>query len=176
MDKEKQLKHALAINQMIGNVYTEEDVELSLNEYLKLLNQRRETLKQSQGHWYGSLSVVPGMSMDNDHIWGSKRQYLYGSIVSEIFGDKDIKIVPFMCVALNPTGGICGSGNNVLYNGSLDSVLTIHSCIHDASGYCYTYHGIGHGYNYLNTWLALPTGFALSCQLMGLLWCVYCKM
>ena len=95
VDKEKQLKHALAINQMIGNVYTEEDVELSLNEYLKLLNQRRETLKQSQGH-HGSLSVVPGMSMTMI-TWGSKRQYLYGSIVSEIFGDKDIKIVPFMC-------------------------------------------------------------------------------
>ena len=101
----------------------------------------------------------------------SKRQYLYGYVCSYLLKSNDINIEPFMCIALNPTGGICGSGNQSLYRGKIQSPLIVHSCVHDASGYCYTYHKLGKGYNYLGTYFAFPTRFPMSCQLMGIFRC-----
>ena len=95
--------------------------------------------------------------------------------MSKIFKENNINLPPFMCCALNPTGGICGPGNLSLYNGKIDSPIIIHSCIHDTSGYCYIYHNIGNGYNYLNTYFALPKYFINSCQIMGILTCYYIK-
>ena len=80
-----------------------------------------------------------------------------------------------MCCALNPTGGICGAGNSSLYQGTVNSSLIVHSCLHDASGYCKCYHGIGKGYNYLGTIFALPTKSPMSCQIMGILTCKAAK-
>lgn len=177
-DRQKQLRHALRINELLGANYTQEELEESLDEYLRLLVERRQKIRKTSSSWFYKLLPVPSVSTDNDGVWGSKRQYLCGIVTSHILKHDTKttkKILPFMCVALNPTGGICGAGNQSLYKGSVYSSLIVHSCLHDASGYCYNYHGTGHGYNYLNTWFALPTKFAISCQVVGICKCVYYK-
>ena len=111
--------------------------------YRKLKYDRKRRIFESLNNCYFyQLSPIVTLSCDNNNR-GSKRQYLSGFIISEILKKDNIDLPIFMCCALNPTGGICGPGNNNLYTGDIDSGLIIHSCMHDASGYCYLYHGIG---------------------------------
>lgn len=105
--------------------------------------------------------------------WGSSRQLLYGKIVADILeGLVQIecsrkeeteecgscflnrRMHPFTAILLNPTGGIVGPGSmdveelvTTLLNVEHEP-LEYHSCLHDAAGYCKTYHGYGPGYNY----------------------------
>jgi hypothetical protein len=172
---DKQLKHANNINILLNNQYTNNEIVESLKIYNNLKVKRKESIRQSQLKWFGKLSPIIYLSDDNDEVWGSKRQYLYGYICSNIMKNQNIALLPFMCSALNPTGGICGAGNQSLYSGDIYSAIIVHSCIHDASGYCYNYHNIGKGYNYLNTYFAFPTKFPMSCQIMGIFRCWYLK-
>lgn len=169
----KQLKHANNINILLNTYYTSEQLEDSLKIYNDIKAKRKQKIHDRQSNWFGKLSPIVHLSDDNDEVWGSKRQYLYGYICSYIMNINSITILPFMCSALNPTGGICGAGNKSLYRGNIKSPIIIHSCVHDVSGYCYNYHNIGNGYNYLNTHFALPTKYAMSCQFMGLFKCWY---
>merc|ERR1712227_78677 len=157
------------INEMLGNQYNEERLRDMVSTYNELKSERKNIVRTSSTtSFICPLTPVPNLSSDNDEVWGSKRQYLYGYVCSEILkSKKNVDIAPFLCTALNPTGGICGPGNQSLYKGSVTDPLIVHSCIHDASGYCYNYHKTGLGYNYLNTFFALPTSMPMSCQFMG---------
>jgi len=171
VEEGKQLRHAFGLNEYLGNTYTEEEVEGSLRTYNRYREERKARIRDSQSNWFQKLGSVPGVSVDNDDVWGSKRQYLYGYVCSEIMRQNNTNMIPYMCSALNPTGGICGAGNKSLYSGTIDSPVIMHSCIHDASGYCYTYHELGRGYNYLGTYFALPSRYPMSCQMMGIYRC-----
>ena len=48
-----------------------------------------------QSNWFGKLSPVVHLSDDNDEVWGSKRQYLYGYICSYIMNSNNIKYAYF---------------------------------------------------------------------------------
>lgn len=178
-DTAKQLKYAKKINDTTKTKYEDSKIEEMITTYNKLKTERKENIKKSQASsWfgYGALTSVPTLSNDNDEVWGSKRQYLYGKVCSDIMKQNNIELSPFMCSALNPTGGICGAGNQSLYKGEISSPMIVHSCIHDASGYCYNYHNMGLGYNYLSTRFALPTYLPMSCQMMGIYTCWNAKM
>ena len=172
VDAAKQVRHARVLQQRLGTYNGEAKLETFLRTYRRLLEARRERVRASQrGWWWDRIGAVPNVSVDNDGVWGSKRQYMYGWVTSRFLEASGITLEPFLCMALNPTGGICGAGNGSLYRGSVESALIVHSCVHDASGYLYRYHGLGRGYNYLGTWFALPSGWAMSCQVMGIYRC-----
>ncbi len=157
------------INENLKEKYTENELKEYIQTFHKLKDERRKNIVESQKKYIFKLSPVLNLSSDNDDIWGSKRQYLSGYITSLILKENGIILPPFLCCALNPTGGICGPGNNSFYNGNISSPMIIHACMHDASGYCYLYHGIGNGYNYLGTYFDFPTLSPLSGQYMGIL-------
>ena len=164
-----ELENSIKISVYLNENYTEEELISYLDTFNKLKNERRKRIIESQNNFFNKLSPILYLSSDNKEVWGSKRQYLSGYIISLILNEDNIKLPPFMCCALNPTGGICGPGNNSIYTGNIYSPLIIHACMHDASGYCYLYHGIGNGYNYFGTYLDLPTKSSFSGQYMGVL-------
>ena len=170
-DFDKQVKHASDIQTVLGNRVDNKRLLEQISTYNRLKNERKQLIQESQNSWFSKINGVQGVSVDNDEVWGSKRQYLYGRACQKILRENGIDLEVFMCIALNPTGGICGAGNQSLYRGTVTSPIIIHSCIHDASGYCYSYHKLGKGYNYIGTYFALPTRFAMSCQLMGIYYC-----
>lgn len=171
---EEQINYVVKINSILEIHLDISQIENHINTFNKLKKERKELIKQSSNSyfsWYSKLTPVPTLSVDNDEVWGSKRQYLFGKVCSDLMKENNIDLPPFFCSALHPTGGICGAGNQNLYTGKVDDPITIHSCIHDASGYCYNYHKFGIGYNYLNSWFALPTYMPISCQMMGIWTC-----
>jgi hypothetical protein len=170
----EQMDCAKKINNILDTKYEDAKLENFVATFNNLKLNRKNTIKESNNSyfsWFNTLPPVPNLSNDNDEVWGSKRQYLYGQVCSEIMKKNNIDLPPFLCSALNPTGGICGAGNQSLYTGNASDPVIVHSCIHDASGYCYNYHKMGVGYNYLNTWFALPTFMPMSCQMMGIWTC-----
>lgn len=170
-----ELDNAKKIYKLLGEDISDNKVKQQVLLYNNLKQERKKTIIEYNNKYIFKLSPIVNLSSDNDEIWGSKRQYLSGYVMSEIFKNNNITLPPFMCCALNPTGGICGPGNLSMYKGNIDSSLIIHSCMHDASGYCYLYHNIGNGYNYLNSYIALPRYICNSGQLSGILTTYYCK-
>jgi hypothetical protein len=172
---DEQMIHARKINHALNTNYNDFELCTMVDTYNQIKQRRKQAIKDAVASsccsWCNSLTSVPNLSADNDEVWGSKRQYMYGHICSDIMKQHNIVLSPFLCSALNPTGGICGPGNTSLYTGMVNDPMIVHSCMHDASGYCYNYHNIGLGYNYLNTWFALPTHMPMSCQIMGIWTC-----
>ena len=168
-----ELENAKKINIILNNNSTESEIKKQIEKYRQLKNERRENIIKSNNNYFFTLKPILNLSNENDEVWGSKRQYLSGFVLSEIFKKNNINLPPYMCCALNPTGGICGAGNTSLYKGTIDSPLIIHSCMHDASGYCYQYHNMGSGYNYLNSYFSLPTFSPRSGQISGILTSYY---
>jgi len=182
-DINEQINYAKKINDKLETKYEETQIKTMINTYNKLKKERKQAIEDSITccnfcMWFGALTPVPTLSLDNDEVWGSKRQYLYGKVCSDILAENKIELAPFMCSALNPTGGIAGAENQAIYKGNVTDFINIHSCMHDASGYCYNYHKIGKGYNYLDSWFALPRSSPMSCQIAGLwkCWRVKCKL
>lgn len=87
--------------------------------------------------------AVPGLSGGNSGFMGSNTQMRYGQVVGDAFG-----IDPVFGALLNPTGGLVGPGNFVVFPGG-DNPVGYHGVVHDAAGYLHTYHDAGPGYNYL---------------------------
>lgn len=176
---DQQVEYVRKIIDIIEEKYDDDEIINHITNYNNIKKVRKERIKNNiqSGCFCCSdgLDPIPNLSHDNDEVWGSKRQYLYGYVCRDIFKDNNIHLPVFMCSTLNPTGGICGPGNNSLYQGTVNSHMIVHSCMHDASGYCYNYHKIGYGYNYLDTFWALSTSSPLSCQIMGISTCLKIK-
>jgi hypothetical protein len=171
-NRAQQIDYAKKIFNILNIFYDENEIIKYVDTYNNIKRERDELIINNHLICCGSnLDQISQLSDDNNKMWGSKSQYLYGYICHDIFKTHEINLPIFMCSALNPTGGICGPGNMVLYNGDIKDPIMVHSCIHDASGYCYNYHRLGLGYNYLNTFFALPTKSPLSCQIMGIYMC-----
>jgi hypothetical protein len=156
--------------------YSDEQLTTYIKKFNEIKKQRDLIIESDKGCLYyllkNNINDIPTLSEENKGGWGSKKQYLYGYICQYIFKKNNIDLPIFLCSLLNPTGGICGPGNFNIYNGSVNSPIIIHSAIHDAAGYCYNYHNIGPGYNYLGKWFELSTSSPLSGQVSGLEMCI----
>lgn len=175
---DQQVEHVKKIVDILEEKYNDEEIKIFIINYNNIKKGRKERIRNSAQPGCccsDELDPVPNLSHDNDEVWGSKRQYLYGYVCCDIFKNNNLHLPAFMCSALNPTGGICGPGNTSLYRGTVNSHMIVHSCMHDASGYCYNYHKIGQGYNYLDTFWALSTSSPMSCQIMGISTCLKIK-
>lgn len=127
--------------------------------YLRLLINRDESHKRA----------VPTLNNARWNHWGSLKQFIFGRVVVDAlnvhFG---LKLHPIWGCLLSPTGGISGPGNVELISKSWNSPVSLHTCVHDASGYLYKYHSLGPGYNYLHKFSLFPTGSPLCCEYSGL--------
>ena len=140
--------------------------------YLRLLSDREDFIEEyNRKSWIRNLSPIQNLRKTKWNKWGSHKQFMFGKFVVDAINEKyNYNLHPIWGAMLNPTGGMIGPGNKELIEGLWNSYLGLHACIHDASGYLYTYHQIGNcGYNYLNTWKTLfPKWSSLSCQIAGI--------
>jgi len=138
--------------------------------YLRLLSLREERIDASQNNWWYKLSDVPNLKKSKWNFWGSIKQLQTGKCIIDTINKKNsYRLHPIWGSLLNPTGGIVGAGNNELISRHWDSYISLHGCVHDACGYLLNYHGIGCGYNYLDTyWTLFPKSSPMSCQVAGI--------
>ena len=142
--------------------------------YLRILADREDYIESFNKNRIcmitGCLTDIPNLSSSKWNMWGSYKQFLFGKCVVDALNKYyDYDLHPVWGCLLNPTGGIVGSGNKELISFKWNNPISIHGCVHDASGYLYNYHGIGMGYNYLGTWKTLfPTSSPFSCQYAGI--------
>ena len=138
--------------------------------YLRILSLREERIDASQNNWWYKLSEVPNLKSSKWNFWGSIKQLHFGKCIVDAINIKhNYNLHPIFGSLLNPTGGIVGAGNDELISCHWDSFISLHGCVHDACGYLYNYHGIGPGYNYLDTyWTLFPKSSPLSCQISGI--------
>ena len=106
----------------------------------------------------------------NRGIWGSRRQWAFGDLVSRLLTHFEVAnhLHPAFAIMLCPLGGIAGPGNSSLFTGDMHNSIIIHSIVHDAFGYVGNFHKVGPSYNYLAASF-FPDTSPLSCQLAGLL-------
>lgn len=134
-------------------------------EFLDVLERRASILEDN------GLKVA-NLAKAKDGVWGSKRQYAFGMIVSKLLKKAqwtNEELDPIWGILLSPTGGIAGAANAEVVIESLANPIILHACVHDAFGYSYRYHNVGPGYNYLGTPFTLfPKNNPLSCQLAGM--------
>ena len=114
--------------------------------------------------------------LDSDtylYHWGSIKQFKCGKcIIDAININNNFNIHYIWGCLLYPSGGLSGTDNNEVLDFNWKHPISLHSIIHDASGYIYKYHNIGNsGYNYLNTcWTLYPKTHPLCCQYYGINW------
>ena len=60
-----------------------------------------------------------------------------------------------------------GPANKSLFVGDVHDSIVCHAIVHDAFGYLYTFHKLGPGYNYLNTFVVQKSSSPLCCQFQG---------
>ena len=139
--------------------------------YLRLIINRENRIERTKNkRCCKKLSQIPTLDRSKWNMWGSYKQFIFGKCVVDAFNEKYCyKLHPIWGCLLSPVGGIIGSGNYEIISKEWNTYISLHSCVHDASGYLYNYHGIGYGYNYLETWLTFfRTSSPLSCQFAGL--------
>ena len=173
-DFKKQIEIACLLNNFTGSKLPDDEVEDAVDCFQRLCLARKEK-QQNDTSWLFPLEPVPMLSHDNWSYWGSNSQMLAGHVCKMILDEAGIFLPEFMCIALNPTAGIPGPGNTRILSIEDGSALAVHSAIHDASGYCKLYHGVGSGYNYMNTWFDLPSTSPRVGQISGLLSCIFAK-
>jgi hypothetical protein len=168
-----QIDFARMISIKLEEKYTDEELKIFVETYNQIKKKRDDLIDSSDGccSFMCGLKEVSMLSEDNNEAWGSKKQYLSGYVCKHIFKNYGINLPVFLFCLLNPTGGITGPQNIVFCNKSTDYPITVHSAIHDACGYCYNYHNMGPGYNYIGTCFALCTSSPMSCQIMGIKTC-----
>lgn len=152
--------------------YSFENFEKEYFLYLHLLVDRQYKIDKTQKKWYfWRLGQVPPLDRSKWNMWGSYKQFIFGKCVIDAINEKhNYTLHPVWGCLLSPTGGITGAGNFEIISRKWDSYISLHSCVHDASGYLKLYHDLENtGYNYLNTWMTLfPTTSPFSCQYAGL--------
>merc|ERR1711881_223718 len=110
----------------------------------------------------------------NEGMWGSRRQWAYGEVVSRLLAHFGVTnpgndLHPVFAIMLNPAGGIAGYSNLSLLNGDMHTSVIVHAVVHDAYGYAGLFHNVGPGYNYLAINSMFSNDNCLSCQLHGIL-------
>lgn len=96
---------------------------------------------------------------------GTTASLRYGKVVGDVFG-----LDPVFGSLLNPTGGLVGPGNDVVYTPHANDPVGMHGIFHDAAGYLYNYHDTGPGYDYLGVESSRNTADPLTGQRSGISW------
>jgi hypothetical protein len=115
--------------------------EAGIEHYKKEKNGTKEK--------YNHLKDNPSPALDtseHEDFTASNAQLRFGKIVGDVFG-----IDAVFGSLISPTGGMAGPGNDripILKDGG---AVATHGAIHDAAGYLYNCHGIGSGYDYLQS-------------------------
>jgi len=132
----------------------------------------KEMLQQSMKRKFWTVELADGLRLGecNISMWGSRRQYGYGQTVARLlyfYKATSVQLTPVFAMMMNPTGGIVGPANNSLWVGDVHDSIVCHAIVHDAFGYLYTFHKLGPGYNYLNTFVVQKSSSPLCCQFQG---------
>ena len=144
------------------------EAALSFHELCK----DRKTRIAKDRSWLFPLTPVPMLSLDNGDHWASPSQIASGRVLQDILSEHGKHVPEFVAICLNPTAGIAGPGNVKLFDTLPGTVMSVHAAIHDSYGYARLYHGVGPGYNYINSWFdPFPTTSPRSGQLSGLWHC-----
>lgn len=173
--KESQHNHEV-VDKLLVELHKEMELPYDLKEfkneymnYLRLLANRADLIESKQGCWF-KLSDVETLNKSKWNMWGSYKQFMFGKcVVDTLNKEHNYNLHPMWGCLLNPTGGIVGAGNQELISKCWNSYISMHACVHDSGGYLYNYHGLGPGYNYLNTWITFfPSSSPMACQFSGL--------
>ncbi|XP_031556044.1 uncharacterized protein LOC116292829 [Actinia tenebrosa] len=142
---------------------------LKLRKKRNLMTESKMASESKQARLLPCLRWISGpvaLLKDEDY-WGTRQQLRSGKVVADALGGLD----PVFGALLNPTGGRVGKGNGDILHTLLytqEDVIAYHSAVHDASGYLYLYHGIGPGYNYIDSkWTIFNTSNPMCCQIPG---------
>ncbi len=138
-----------------------------------LYRERRARISMDRS-WLFPLGSVPMLSLDNLEHWASDNQIAAGKVLKNILSDNGVHVPDFIAICLNPTAGIAGPGNLRIFDPRPGTVMAVHSAIHDSYGYAKLYHGMGVGYNYMQSWLDIfPTTSPRSGQISGIWYCYW---
>ena len=77
---------------------------------------------------------------------GSNAQLRFGKILGDVFG-----LDAVFGSLISPSGGMAGPGNERIPFIEDGGAVATHGAVHDAAGYLYNCHGIGPGYDYLQS-------------------------
>lgn len=110
--------------------------------------------KEDAGQVYDHAVDNPSPALDtgkHESFTGSNAQLRFGKIIGDVFG-----IDAVFGSLISPTGGMAGPGNERIdvpvVGGPKDGgAVATHGSVHDAAGYLYNCHGIGPGYDYLQS-------------------------
>ena len=167
--------HAIELNEICGERLGRGEIERAVHEFDRLCKERSVKQKADRS-WLFPICSVPMLSLDNRDHWASNSQILSGRVLQHILLEEGIRLPEYMAICLNPTGGIPGPGNIRFFDTKPGSVLSVHSSIHDSSGYAKVYHEAGNGYNYMCSRFEILSAISpRSGQLSGLLYCYLYK-
>ncbi len=167
--------HNKDVSELLCEIYTilklkypVKDFEKEYFIYLRLIVDREDKIDANT--YCKRLKLVESLSRNKWNHWGSFKQFIFGRcIVDALNVQFGYKLHPIWGCLLSSTGGVTGPGSTELISKRWDSYMSLHSCVHDAAGYLYNYHGLGPGYNYLRIrWTIFPTSSPMSCQYSGL--------
>ena len=105
--------------------------------------------KEEAGQVYDPVKDNPSPPLDvgqHDTFTASNAQLRFGKVVGDAFG-----IDAVFGSLISPTGGMAGPGNERVPLVKDGGAVATHGAVHDAAGYLYNCHGIGPGYDYLQT-------------------------
>ena len=126
-----------------------------LAQYRKAMSKRDvgveyyKKKKEASGQKYDHTKDNPSPALDtNEHetFTASNAQLRFGKIVGDVFG-----IDAVFGSLISPTGGMAGPGNERIMLVKDGGAVATHGAVHDAAGYLYNCHGIGPGYDYLQS-------------------------
>lgn len=142
----------------------EDDAVLVMSDLSQLSPEKIETLK-NKAYEHPEVNETYDEAIKMGHF-GSDRHKQYGALVEALTGGI---ISAEEAMAMNPTGGIPGPGDNeVPLVGRFDNMAR-HAMRHDATGFLLTRFDIGPGYSTQTTMLGMDESNPLSGQWLGVI-------
>lgn len=101
----------------------------------------------------GRVETWKDFELRHDGLWGCKAQFAFGKCLVRMLKDEGLtrrRVHPFWGVLIFPQGGTTGVGHGDLrlVEWSTRRAIVVHTCVQDAYGYIFKYHGKGPGYSY----------------------------
>jgi len=118
------------------------DTTVNLSSFVEMYKIYRDYLK--------NCKISDGTKLlENSKLgfWGSDRSLKFGRVVFDLLNKS---VDDIFGALLSPSGGLIGPNSTELLTLKNDSAITMHSIVHDASGYLINGFGLGNGYTYLD--------------------------
>lgn len=130
------------------------------SQYDRAISLRNAGIKYYQEHHKTDENPSPDLDLEkNGEFLGTSAQLRFGKIIGDVFG-----LDPVFGSLISPTGGMAGGGNERIPLVTDGGAVATHGAIHDAAGYLYNCHGIGPGYDYLQSEPGSDPGHHLAGQ------------